>query len=252
MRLERHLHAMVGGERGGVSSSRGWPSPPIASRARRGTRAATAWSPSSGCARLGVARAAREGDDHGHVELFGQPHRPPEDLVVGARPGGVGVQRVAVARQGADGQPGVGDPLPVGLASLRQASSGRGRCDRVPASRRCPARGRSRAAAAATASSISGKASFPNTGVNTPSFMSASASWQRRCNRTRKGCNRFQRDLIPRRFRRARDPRRPREGRTRDGTGDQGPGRTLARRRGVARRRARGVERYRRLACRKG
>ena len=76
------------------------------------------------CASSDVARAAGEGHDHRHVELLGQPHRLAERrrrrrCAVRA----IGMQRVAVARQRADGQAGVGDQLAVGLRVARAVPS---------------------------------------------------------------------------------------------------------------------------------
>ena len=62
---------------------------------------------------VGIPRTARERDHHRDVQLFGQPHRAAKDVVGVRGDGRVGMERVAVAGQGADGQPGVLDHRPV-------------------------------------------------------------------------------------------------------------------------------------------
>jgi hypothetical protein len=77
-----------------------------------------------------VARAAREGDDYGHAEPFRQPDALANRVVSGLRLRSFWMQRIVVARQRADLEARVRDPLPE-LASLRFVGEQRLRIEMV-------------------------------------------------------------------------------------------------------------------------
>ena len=131
----------------------------------------------------------------------------------------IGVQRVAVARQGADGQPGVGDPLPVGLGVARAGQQAVGVDVARPGQPPVPSSSARDVAQGAHGGEHLGKGQLPeHRSEHTQLHVGIRVLVATHVIGTRKGCNRFQRDLIPRDSGRARGPDAPAEGR------DRGPG----------------------------
>ena len=119
MRLERHFHAAIASKPCGVSPVRQRLALPLPlqhleklGRPRRG-------HPVGMRRRLGIAGASGKCHDDRHVQPLRQAHGLAKQLVIGRREILARMQRIAVTRQGANREAGVGNHPPV-VARLRR------------------------------------------------------------------------------------------------------------------------------------
>ena len=141
MRFERDLDAVVARERRGLRPVRNGLLFPLPFKHLEKLRRPRRRHPVRMRRDLRIAGASGERHDDRHFEPFGELDGLAEHLVVGFRSRRVRMERIAVARERADRQPGIADHLAkVGARDSCLSNTCRPRRDRCPAMRRCPAR----------------------------------------------------------------------------------------------------------------
>ena len=114
MGFDRDGDAVIGGKRRGVGPIRNRLLVPLPLEHLEELRWPRCGDPVGMPGAIRIAGTSGERHHGRHLQFFGEAHRLPEQRVSVPGNDRIRVQRIAVAREGADGQAGVGQQLPIG------------------------------------------------------------------------------------------------------------------------------------------